>query len=149
MFDFQNFEDFQFEIIDVSVTGTPDMHITRNGVTFTRRLIEDMGYPQYVKPMLDANNKAFALKACKADSEGAMRFSKPKGEQKRSFVTSIFAIRQVLRTLMGEQWKEENRYHLTGSWFPEAKAMIFDLNAAKELPPFRVEKAQYRQHESI
>ena len=131
-----NFEDFSFEVIDVSITGTPDIHITQNGITFTRRLIEDMGYPQYITPMIDAKNKVFAIKECKLTNENAVSFSKPKGEQKGAIATSSTAIRRILRGVMGEQWKDTNRYHVTGIWYAEAKAMVFDLNAAKELPPF-------------
>ena len=92
MFDTMNFEDFSFEVIDVSITGTPDVHITQNGITFTRRLVEDMGYPLYVTPMIDAKNRAFAIKECKATNEHAISFSKPKGEQKGAIVTSSTTI---------------------------------------------------------
>lgn len=130
------FEDFSFEVIDVSVTGKPDIHITQNGITFTRRLIQDMGYPQYIMAMMDGGKKVFAIKACKADNENAMPFSKPKAEQRGALVTSSSAIRQIIRGAMGDRWGAENRYHITGVWYADAKAMVFDLNAAKELPPF-------------
>lgn len=136
MFNKMNFEDFSFEVIDVSVTGTPDVHITQNGITFTRKCIEDMGYPQYITPMIDVKNKAFAIKSCKADNEHAVRFSKPKGEQKGAVVTSFSTIRRMIRGVMGEQWKRKNRYYITGIWYAEVKAMVFHLNTAKELPPF-------------
>lgn len=45
MFDMK-FEDFCFEVIDVSISGMPDLHITKNQITFTRKLVEEMGYPQ-------------------------------------------------------------------------------------------------------
>jgi len=136
MLDTMCFENFSFEVIDVSMTGTPDIHITQNGITFTRRLIEDMGYPLYVTPMIDMKNKAFAIKECKATNEHAISFSKPKGEQKGAIITSSTAIRKMIRGLMGNQWDKLNRYHVTGIWYAEAKAMVFDLNAARELPPF-------------
>jgi len=136
MFDTMNFEDFSFEVIDVSITGTPDVHITQNGITFTRRLVEDMGYPLYVTPMIDAKNRAFAIKECKATNEHAISFSKPKGEQKGAIVTSSTTIRSMIRAMMGDLWEKTNRYHITGIWYAEAKAMVFDLNTARELPPF-------------
>jgi hypothetical protein len=136
MFDTMNFEDFSFEVIDVSITGTPDIHITQNGITFTRRLVEDMGYPPYVTPMIDAKNRAFAIKECRSTNEHAICFSQPKGEQKGAIATSSTAIRRMIRGVMGDQWQNTNRYYVTGIWYAEAKAMVFDLNAAKELPPF-------------
>lgn len=136
MFDMKSFEEFSFEVITVSISGTPDIHITQNGITFTRKLIEAMGYPQYITPMIDVKNKAFAIKECKATNEYAMSFSMPKGEQKRAIVTTFSALRAMLRGVMGSDWKETNRYYVTGHWYAEAKAMVFDLTTAKELPPF-------------
>lgn len=136
MFEQMRFEDFCFEVIDISVSGTPDMHITKNGIKFTIKCIEDMGYPQYITSMIDVKNKVFAIKSCKADNEYALSFSKQKGEQKRSIARSFTAARRMIRDVMGEQWKSENRYYITGVWYAEAKTMVFNLNKAKELPPF-------------
>ena len=136
----KTFNDFTFEVIDVSITGTPDMHITQNGITFTRKLLEDMEYPQYVTPMVDFKKEAFALKACKCDAKHAIRFSKSQDEQKSALKTSSTAIRQILRGLMGDKWMMKNRYYITGVWDAKENAMVFELNAAKELPPFNVQK---------
>lgn len=132
------FEDFNFEVIDVSASrsGNPDMHVTQNGITFTHKLIEDMGYPQYVRPMIDIKRKVFALRACKADAENALRFSKQKTEQKKALVSYSGAVRRIIYGIMGGEWKRENRYYITGVWYSDAKAMVFDLNTARELPPY-------------
>ena len=141
----EKFDDFQFEVINVSIPGKPDLHITKNGITFTRRLVEDMGYPQFVIPMLDYSRKIFALKICKVDNEHGMRFSKAKCDQRRAIQHYAGTIKHLLRGIMGNSWKDENRYYITGVWFSEEKAMLFDLNTAKELLPFRVEKASYTE----
>lgn len=146
MIDEINFEDFQFEVIDISVSGTPDMHVTKNGITFTRKLLEAMDYPQYVQAMINVEKKMFALKKCKAENDRAICFSKSKEEQKKALQISNSTIRLMLRDIMQNNWKEEYRYHMTGKWFAEAKAMVFDLNSAKELPPFSVHKRLDKQY---
>ena len=85
--------------------------------------------------MIDAKNRAFAVKKCKATKEHAISFSKPKGEQKGAIVASATAIRSMIRGVMGDMWKKANRYHITGIWYAEAKAMVFDLNTAMSRPP--------------
>lgn len=137
----KRFEDFDFAPIDVAVTGTPEIHITRYGVTFTRKLLEDMGFPAYVMPMIDVKNQVLAIKACKNETAHAMRFSRQKGEQKGALIVYASAIRRMVHLIMGDQWHEKNRYHITGVWYAEAKAMVFDLNAAKELPSLAAPRA--------
>lgn len=137
MFD-KLFGEFTFEEIDASIPGcTPDLHVTQNGITFTRRLIGDMGYPPYVRALLDKTNRAFALQVCRSDSDCAMHFSKPKGEQKMALQLHSTAMRHSLRRLMGDEWQDTHRYYMTGTWYENEKAMIFDMNVAKELPPFK------------
>ncbi|MDQ8501568.1 hypothetical protein Q3F58_13440 [Enterococcus faecium] len=46
------------------------------------------------------------------------------------------AIRNILRSLMGDKWKEEMRYQFKGDLIPDKKAMIFELEKFEELLPF-------------
>jgi hypothetical protein len=138
------FEDFKFEVIDIYSSGKPDIHITQNGITFTKKLIEDMGYPQYVVSELDPEKKVLAIKVCKADNLNSIPFSKPKAEQTKAIQLSAAAIRLMLRGLMSDVWQDKNRYYMTGYWFADAKAMLFDLTTAKELPPYQIKKTSDR-----
>ena len=38
---------------------------------------------------------------------------------------------------MGDEWREDKRYEMEGVYFPDAKAVVFDLSAAKQMEPFR------------
>lgn len=131
-----NLGEYTFEVMDVSPIGTPDMHITQKAITFTHRLLEIMGFPAYVTPMVDIKNRVFAIRTCTSRHEHAMRFSKPKGESHNCLVVHSQAMQNMLRGLMGEEWIATHRYHITGIWHAEAKAMIFPLDNAKEMPPF-------------
>jgi hypothetical protein len=41
------------------------------------------------------------------------------------------AIRNILRSLMGDKWREEMRYQFKGDLIPGKKAMIFELENLK------------------
>lgn len=134
------FKDFEFEVIDISVQGTADLYVNQTGLTFSKKLLEDMGYPAYVRPMIDAKNKAFAVQTCKQGDDKAMKFSKPRNEQSSGYSTNSNALSRTVRTVMGDIWKDAMRYKITGIYDAAAKAMIFDLSGAEELPPVRTAK---------
>lgn len=131
------FKDFDFEVIDVSVQGTADLYVNQTGLTFSKKLLEDMAYPPYVRPLIDAKNKAFAVQVCKQSDDKAVKFSKPRNEQTTGYSTNCNALSRTVRTVMGEAWKDTLRYRITGIYDSVAKAMIFDLSSAEELPPQR------------
>ena len=77
-----DFSALNFETIDSNINAYPDMFINQNSVTFTKKVLEDLGYPAYVLCMLDAKAKVFAIRMCKSNEPKGFKFSKPKGEQK-------------------------------------------------------------------
>ena len=138
----KDFKEFNFEVIDVSTKGTPDIFVNLNGVTFTKKAIETIGFPPYVRPLIDVENKAFAVQVCKQNDEKAISFSKPRGEQINGVSVQLLAVLRTIRTIMRDKWQENNRYRIAGIYYPEAKAMVFDLNSAEEMPAFRLTTKQ-------
>lgn len=132
-----SFKDFEFEIIDLSVQGTADLYVNQTGLTFSKKLLEDMSYPAYVRPLIDTKNKAFAVQTCKQGDDKAMKFSKSRSEQATGCGISNNALFRTIRTVMGNAWQDAMRYRITGIYDPAAKAMIFDLSSAEELLPLR------------
>lgn len=72
----------------------PATSVSPKGWNSGHYIERQMGGPQYITPMIDVTNKAFAARACKAGNEQAIRFSNPKGEQKRAMATVFSAIRR-------------------------------------------------------
>jgi hypothetical protein len=134
---FKNFNEFNFEVIDVAVQGTPDMLVNINGLTFSKKLVEDMNYPAFVRSLIDAENKALAIQVCKQTDDKAIKFSKPRGEQSGSINIASNVLLRTTRTMLRDEWKDDNRYRITGIYFPDVKAMVFDLVSAKEMSAFR------------
>jgi len=138
----KDFNKFNFEVIDVTMSSVPEMTINLNGITFNAKTLDLLGNPGFVRPLLDAENKAFAVQVCKEKDDRAMKFSKTDNLRGGGFSSTCNAIRATLRHLMADSWKDEMRYQMTGVLFPEAKAIVFDLSRAKELPPMRWSKGQ-------
>ena len=42
-----DFSALNFEIIDSNINAHPDMYINQNGVTFTKKVLEDLGCAVY------------------------------------------------------------------------------------------------------
>lgn len=131
----KDFKDFNFAVIDVTMGAVPTMTINLNGISFNGKALDVLGSPEYVKPLLDAENKAFAIQVCKEKDGHAMKFTK--NSSGAGFSSTCNTIRSALRRLMGEEWREDKRYEMEGVYFPDAKAVVFDLSAAKQMEPFR------------
>ena len=77
-----DFSSLNFETIDSNINAYPDMYLNQSGVTFSKKVLEDLGYPAYVLCLLDAKAKVFAIRMCKSNEPKGFKFSKPRGEQK-------------------------------------------------------------------
>lgn len=129
---FESIGSFNFKIIDITITGSPTLFVNRHSVTFSKRVVSDMDYPEYVQPLIDMENKAFALKACKPTDERAMSFYGRKHKPHGGIVLSSEPLRNLLKTLMSENWRADKRYKIVGTYISDVKAMVFDLKTASE-----------------
>ena len=73
-----DFSALNFETIDSNINAYPDMFLNQNGVTFTKKVLEDLGYPAFVLCLLDAKARVFAIRSCKSNEPKGFKFSKPK-----------------------------------------------------------------------
>ncbi len=131
-----NLKDLNFETIDLSVQGAAELYVNLTGLTFSRRTVEDLGYPQYVKIMMDRSEKIFAIQACRQDSDKAYKFAKAKNDQKSGVSLNSNTLRSIVRNLASD-WDPEVRYKVNGTFFSEERIMLFDLKAAEPQPEFR------------
>lgn len=129
-----NFDDYNFEVINVETTGNYLLTLNKNSITFDKSIAEALGYSSHIRPLLDRENKVFAIQACKANSLKSIPFSKSESQQKGSIKMRYGALRNILRSLMKDKWKEEMRYQLEGELIRDKKAMIFELEKFNELP---------------
>ena len=123
-----DFSALNFETLDANVNAYPDIFINQNGVTFTKKVVEDLGYPAYVLCQLDAKNRVFAIRMCKSNEARGFKFSKPKGEQKTTVSITNKNLVEPIRSAMGKEWERDKRYRVRGFWVADAKTMCFDLS---------------------
>lgn len=122
-----DFSALHFETIDANVNTYPDMYLNLTGVTFTKKVLEELGYPAHVLCMLDADAKVFAIRMCKSNEPKAFKFSKPKSEQKGGVTISNKNLLDPLRAVSGIERAAGRRYRVRGFWVADAKTMCFDL----------------------
>ena len=119
------------QVIDINMNAFPDMFVNATGITFTKKVLEDMGYPAYIQYSTDVDNKVFGIKACRGVDKGAQPFSKPRGEQTSTFNCSNKNIIETIREMMKGIWKDDKRYKITGIKL-DNKTMIFVLREGEE-----------------
>ncbi|MBR7142006.1 MAG: hypothetical protein IKD06_00545 [Clostridia bacterium] len=101
-----------------------------NGVTFSKRVLEDLNYPQNVQYCIDAENRVFAIRPCKGNEAKAMPFSKPKAEQTATLAISNKNLLEVLRGLI-KDYDTKKRYRVVGQYDHENKVMYYEMTTAE------------------
>ena len=128
------------QVIDASMNLLPDIFVNATGITFTKRVLEDMKYPAHIQYSTDVENKVFAIKACRSTDKGAQPFSKPRGEQTLTLSCSNKNIMEPVREMMKGVWEDNKRYKVTG-FMLDSKTMIFVLPEGVE-QEFRTPKGE-------
>ena len=126
-----NFSNINLEVIDLNTNALPDIYINQNGVTFSKRVIEDLGYPQNVQYCMDPINKIFAIRVCKGNEAKAASFSKPKAEQNTTLSCYSKNLRDAI-VLMIPNCDPKKRYKITGEYDNENRVMYYDMTTAEE-----------------
>lgn len=133
-----DFNSITLEVIDINTNAKPDIFINQNSITFSRRVLDDLNFPQNVQYCVNANQKIFAIRACKSNDAKATPFSKPKAEQTSTLVCNNKNLRDVIAAMITDYDKKQ-RYKVVGEYDSENRVMYFDIATA--------EKATYRKEE--
>jgi hypothetical protein len=131
-----DFSTINLEVIDLNTNATPDIFINQNCVSFSKRILEDLNYPQFVQFGIDAPKKIFAIRVCKGNENRATPFSKPKTEQASPLTISNKNLREVMVALIPE-YASDKRYKITGEYDSANRTMYFDMTTAKESSFYR------------
>ena len=126
-----DFSSINLEIIDINTNAAPDIFINQNCITFSKRVLDDLNYPQNVQYCIDAAQKIFAIRFCKGNEAKATPFSKPKAEQTNTLSISNKNLRDVIVTMI-VNYDKKKRYKVTGELDSENRAMYFDMTKAEE-----------------
>lgn len=116
-----------FELYNMT-TGVASISISENGVGFSKAAVMKMNKCEYTKVFIDRENKRFAIQAAEQDSDGSVQFF---NKQKSGSVR--WNNKELLKTLaqiMNCDFKKKV-YKVDGDYYPDEKAMIFDLKKAE------------------
>lgn len=126
-----NFSNINLEIIDITTNATPDIFINQGNITFSKRVLEDLNYPQNVQYCVDSANKIFAIRFCKGNEAKATPFSKPKAEQTTTLSVGNKNLHEVISKMIPE-YDSKKRYKVIGEYDTENRVMYFDMATAEE-----------------
>jgi hypothetical protein len=129
------------QVIDAGMNMFPDIFVNATGITFTKKVLEELKYPSHVQYSSDVENKVFAIKACRSIDTGAQPFSKPRAEQTTTLSCTNKNIIEIVREMMKGIWKENKRYKVTG-FAIDKKTMIFVLPEGIEQEFYRAQKEE-------
>ena len=138
-FDFSN---ITLKVIDISMNSAPDLYVNQNNITFSKRALEDMGYPAYVQYCIDAEHAIFAVRACKGTESRAVPFVKSQTDQLKTLSCGSKAIHDVITHLIPDH-KAKKRYKVEGYYDSEKKIMYYDLSEAVVSMYYKEEKEYY------
>ena len=131
-----DFSKINLEVIGINTNADPDIYINQNGITFSKRVLEDLNYPQNVQYGIDPEQHVFAIKPCKSNEARATSFSKPRGEQTSTLSCGNRNLKDVVVKMIPD-YKPKKRYKVTGEFDSENRVMYFDMSTAQE-SAFRV-----------
>ncbi len=126
-----DFKSITLEVIDINTNATPDIFINQNLITFSKRVLEDMNYPQNVQYCTSPANNIFAIRVCKSNDAKATAFSRPKAEQTSTLTCGSRNLRDIITTMI-PGFNPKRRYKITGEYDSENRVMYFDMKTAEE-----------------
>lgn len=117
-----------FKVIDI-VKACGDSTVTFGGklIKFNKATPTEMHCPPFARMLINADTKQFAVQVCEESDDNALKFSKPYGHH---FAISVYnrPVLEVVRRIMN--WSDVMNYKCYGAYFPDAKAMVYDLKKA-------------------
>lgn len=120
-----------FKVIEITKATEPACVIIEdNKMRFTKSVIIELGYPSYVRILLDDAGQRMAIQVAKGNESNVIKFSEDKDKQKTSIVYQNAVMLDLIRGVM-PSWKEGTKYRARGVLSKEDKAVVFDLKTAE------------------
>lgn len=123
-----------FEEVNITApTAKITMTVMKSRIRFNKATATALGYPAYVKVLVNGKTKQIALQACDGRDANAVKFSKPEGKQKSALSVadqSILDAASGFFSLKAAPQGEESYQSVTGKFYPEEKTAVFDASDA-------------------
>ncbi|PJM78664.1 hypothetical protein [Bifidobacterium scaligerum] len=125
----QGFEEVRL----VKPVGKTVMTVTDSIVRFNKATVEVLGFPPFVKVLINEKTKQIAIASASDKSDNAVKFSKAEGKQTASVSIKDPAIVEAVKAYftLAEAPEGEVAYaSVNGAAYPENKTVIFDVDNA-------------------
>ena len=130
----QGFEEVQL----VKPVGKTVLTVTDSAIRFNKATAEVLGFPAYVKVLINDKTKQIAVTPTTAKADNAIKFSKPEGKQAASVsvkeatlieaVKAYFTLPEAPEGEIAYQSVNGTAYQsVNGTAYPESKTVIFDV----------------------
>lgn len=109
------------------------MTVTADVVRFNKATAEVLGFPAYVKVLVNEKTRQIAVVPTTAKADNAVKFSKPEGKQTTSVSVrenAPLAAIGAFFTLPEAPEGEVAYQQVTGAFYPDDKAAVFDASVA-------------------
>lgn len=118
-------EKYNFDF-NTDMRSMPYVSIGGSGISFNKKSIEALGYPQYICIGLDKLAKILAIKAAKKDTQGAVYKFVSNERTKNWVMISAMALRLAIKEICGT-WDKSRKYAAKLEELGE-KMLIVDLS---------------------
>lgn len=131
-----------FKVIEITKTTEPACVIIEdNKMRFTKPVAIELGYPAFVRVLLDDAGQRFAIQVARGNESNVIKFSADKDTQKNSILYQNAVMVDLIRATM-PSWQKGVKYRAKGILSKEDKAIVFDLKSAEVYERFAKKKAE-------
>jgi site-specific DNA recombinase len=116
-----------FEVVDLEQSrGDSVLTLTSTNLKFNKATAVELGFPAYVRMLVNAVTRQVAIQPCNEKSKNAVEFSKEKTKQTYAVVVKIPALLTTVRKL-AEVDEDAGSLSFRGTLYPNDRVIIYDL----------------------
>ena len=116
-------------VLDLKTAQLPELFINTSGITFSKRLLELMKYPEHVQFGIDDLHLVFSIRACRACDSSSFIFIKGGVRPSNTLSITNKNLHDILITLI-PGGDPSVRYKLIGEYDSPHRTMLFNLSQA-------------------
>lgn len=120
-----------FEEVELEESrGDSVLTLTSTNLKFNKATAVELGFPAYVRMLVNAATRQAAIQPCKENAKNAVAFSKDKSKQTYAIVLKIPALLTAIRKLADVD-ENSGAISFNGILYPNERVIIFDLSQGK------------------
>ena len=116
-----------FEVVELEQSkGDSVLTLTSTNLKFNKATAVELGYPAFVRMLVNAATKQVAIQPCSEKTKNAVPFSKDESKQTYAVVVKVPALLTAVRKLADSN-EGDGAISFNGVLYPNERAVIFDL----------------------